>query len=51
MRKGRDGEKNVKNGKKLKRMMFILATKVIASRLTERQPTGTLEAHANIEYL
>ena len=40
MTKGRDGEKKV--------MTFIVATNVVASRPSERRPTGTQHAHANI---
>ena len=36
MRKGRDGDK-----KKWEIMMFIVATKVVASRPPKRQPLGT----------
>ena len=43
MRKVDNGEeKKIK-----KKMMFIVATNVIASRLPERRPTGTPHAHAN----
>ena len=45
MRKGRDGEYGM--GKKWKRMTFIVATNVVASRPPERRPTGTPHARAN----
>ena len=46
MTKVDNGEKTIK--KKKKRMSFIVATNVVASRLPERQQTGTLHAHAKI---
>ena len=42
MRKVDDGEK-----KKRKKMLFIMATNVVASRLPEHRPTGTSHARAN----
>ena len=43
MRKGCDGEKKWK----MEKIMFIVATNVIASRPPERRPTGTPHARAN----
>ena len=48
MRKVDDGEK--KKEKKEKKMTFIVATNVIASRPPERRPTGTPHARANISH-
>ena len=54
MRKVDDGkgkekrkEKKEKNRKKEKRMLFLVATNVVASRPPERRPTRTLRARAN----
>ena len=50
MRKVDDGEKKEKEKKKRKKekkMSFLVATNVVASRLPERQPTGTPHACAN----
>ena len=46
--------RKVDNGEKQQKkiiMLFIVATYVIASRLPERRPTGTLTAQANMGYL
>ena len=42
---------NGKNGKGKKIKTFIVATNVVASRPTERRPTGTPHARANFETL
>ena len=47
MRKVDNGEKKKEKKKRKKIMTFIVATNVIASRPTERRPTGTPHARAN----
>ena len=47
MRKGRDGEKKGEKMEEKKVMMFLVATNVVASRPSERRPTGTPHARAN----
>ena len=49
MRKGRNGEK--KNGMEWRRITFIVATNIVASRLPKRCPTGTPDARANFPEL
>ena len=47
MRKGHGGaEMKKKQGEKKKIKTFLVATNVVASRLPERQPTGTPTARA-----
>ena len=39
--------RKVDDGEKKKKMLFIVATNFVASRLPERRPTGTPTARAN----
>ena len=51
MRKDHGGaEMKKKQGEKKKIKTFLVATNVVASRLPERQPTGTPTARANIYF-
>ena len=43
-----NGRRGLERKKRKKIMSFIVATNVIASQPPERQPTGTLTAHAKI---
>ena len=48
MRKVDDGEEKREKKEKEKRMTFIVATNIVASRPPERRPTGTPHARAKI---
>ena len=53
MRKVNDGEKikGKRKEKKKKRMSFLVATNIAASRPPKRYQTGTPAAHANIVFI